>query len=138
MFGTGEKSFEKYEVARPSEPTKRLLLLAMVRPELFAKPAIGTPRRPAEPDLELIQRTIREAHLDRLYGPMFFNSNKVRTWQKILCLKHDHQLVGKGGVPITSVFDHFGYFGRNVLAIMPSFINKLFLRAINWRRHRQL
>jgi len=73
VFGTGEKSFEKYESGQilPSEPTKRLLLLAMVRPELFAKPTTGALGKSVEPDLELIQRTIREAQLDRLYAPMF-------------------------------------------------------------------
>jgi hypothetical protein len=46
-------------------------MLAMMRQELFAKSATGALKRPAEPDLELIQRTIREAQLDRLYAPMF-------------------------------------------------------------------
>ncbi len=73
VFGTGEKSFEKYESGqiRPSEPTKRLLWLAMERSELFAKTETGSLRRPTAPDMELIQRTIREAQLDRLYAPMF-------------------------------------------------------------------
>jgi HTH-type transcriptional regulator / antitoxin MqsA len=37
VFGGGEKSFEKYESGEivPSEPTKRLLKLAMERPNLF-------------------------------------------------------------------------------------------------------
>src|SRR5580704_1140245 len=40
LFGAGEKSFEKYESGqiKPSEPTKRLLRLAMIHPELFSKP----------------------------------------------------------------------------------------------------
>jgi HTH-type transcriptional regulator/antitoxin MqsA len=38
LFGAGEKSFEKYESGeiQPSEPTKRLLRVAMERPELFS------------------------------------------------------------------------------------------------------
>ena len=73
VFGTGEKSFEKYESGqiRPSEPTKRLLLLAMERAELFTKTGKGSRRMSAEPDMELIQRTIRAAQLDRFYAPMF-------------------------------------------------------------------
>ena len=40
LFGTGEKSFEKYESGeiQPSAPTKRLLKLAMEKPELFQNP----------------------------------------------------------------------------------------------------
>jgi HTH-type transcriptional regulator/antitoxin MqsA len=70
VFGTGEKSFEKYESGqiRPSEPTKRLLWLAMQRAELFTKTGPGAS---GVPDFELIRRTIREAQLDRFYEPMF-------------------------------------------------------------------
>lgn len=73
VFGTGEKSFEKYESGqiRPSEPTKRLLWLAMVHPELFTKTERGALRSPAIPDLKAIRRTIREAQLERFYAPMF-------------------------------------------------------------------
>jgi HTH-type transcriptional regulator / antitoxin MqsA len=73
VFGTGEKSFEKYEggQVRPSEPTRRLLKLAMERPDLFTRPPKGTPRLPASQDVALIRKTIREARLDRLYGPLF-------------------------------------------------------------------
>ena len=73
MFGTGEKSFEKYESGqiRPSEPTKRLLWLAMVRPELFSKTKKGVLRVPAIPDLKSIRRAVRQAQLDRFYAPMF-------------------------------------------------------------------
>jgi HTH-type transcriptional regulator/antitoxin MqsA len=48
LFGTGEKSFEKYESGqiRPSEPTKRLLLLAMVRPELLPSRQSARPGGP--------------------------------------------------------------------------------------------
>lgn len=84
VFGTGEKSFEKYESGkiRPSGPTKRLLWLAMkscrgraggadLLSELFTKMAKSPHTMSAEPDIESIQSTIREAQLDRLYAPMF-------------------------------------------------------------------
>lgn len=73
LFGAGEKAFEKYESGqiRPSEPTKRLLRLALERPELFQKPPRGMIATPAECDVRLIQKTLREARLDRLYAPLF-------------------------------------------------------------------
>lgn len=76
VFGTGEKSFEKYESGeiRPSEPTRRLLKLAMERPDLFKKPEKGTLPLPSEPDAALIRQTIREAHLDRIYEALFDNT----------------------------------------------------------------
>lgn len=72
VFGTGEKSFEKYEAGQvaPSKPTQRLLRLAMERPELFAKPTRGEAKLPAA-DVHLIQDTIRAARLDRIYAPLF-------------------------------------------------------------------
>jgi HTH-type transcriptional regulator/antitoxin MqsA len=71
VFGTGPKSFEKYEAGRvpPSKPTQRLLRLAMRRPDLFARPARGVV--PALDDVQLIRKTIREAQLDRIYEPLF-------------------------------------------------------------------
>lgn len=73
LFNTGEKSFEKYEAGeiQPSGPTQRLLRLAMERPELFSKPPQGETEMPAAPDARLIQDTIREARLDRIYAPLF-------------------------------------------------------------------
>lgn len=73
VFGTGAKSFEKYETGqiRPSEPTKHLLWLAMMRPELFTKTKTSALKTPVIPDLKSIRRTIREAKLDRFYAPMF-------------------------------------------------------------------
>jgi len=73
LFGAGEKAFEKYESGqiRPSEPTKRLLRLALERPDLFQKPPKGVITTPAENDVQLIQKTLREARLDRLYAPLF-------------------------------------------------------------------
>jgi HTH-type transcriptional regulator / antitoxin MqsA len=73
VFGTGEKSFEKYESGQicPSEPTKRLLWLAMQRPELFNKIGRDSLRMSPVPDKESIKRTLRETQLDRFYAPMF-------------------------------------------------------------------
>ncbi len=73
VFGTGEKSFEKYEAGQipPSKPTQRLLRLAMERPELFRRPARGKAEMPAMSDIRLIQDTIRAAQLDRIYAPLF-------------------------------------------------------------------
>ncbi len=73
MFGTGEKSFEKYESGqiKPSEPTKRLLCLAMIHPELFHKRAAKTLKAPARVDSQLVRRTIHKVHLDRFYAPLF-------------------------------------------------------------------
>jgi HTH-type transcriptional regulator/antitoxin MqsA len=73
VFGTGEKSFEKYESGQipPSKPTQRLLRLAMERPDLFSKPARGKTGSPSEPNMRLIHDTIKAAHLDRIYAPLF-------------------------------------------------------------------
>ena len=73
LFGTGQKSFEKYEAGQipPSKPTQRLLRLAMERPDLFTKPARGELKMPTVADVRLIQDTIRAAHLDRIYAPLF-------------------------------------------------------------------
>ena len=73
LFGTGAKSFEKYEAGQipPSKPTQRLLRLAMERPDLFAKPSRGEVEAA---DVRLIQDTIREARLDRIYAPLFRDS----------------------------------------------------------------
>ena len=73
LFGTGEKSFEKYEAGQipPSKPTQRLLRLAMERPDLFTKPHRGEVNIVGPADARLIQQTIREARLDRIYEPLF-------------------------------------------------------------------
>jgi HTH-type transcriptional regulator/antitoxin MqsA len=75
MFGTGEKSFEKYESGqiRPSEPTKRLLRLAMTHPEMFSTRKKRVIEAPIEMDSKLVLHTIHEAHLDRFYAPLFQN-----------------------------------------------------------------
>jgi HTH-type transcriptional regulator/antitoxin MqsA len=75
LFGTGEKSFEKYESGRirPSEPTKRLLRLAMTHPKMFTTRKRKAIEMPAEMDSKLVLHTIHEARLDRFYGPLFQN-----------------------------------------------------------------
>ena len=73
VFGSGAKSFEKYESGeiRPSAPTKRLLRLAMEQPDLFRRPKDGTIRLPGLDDAGLVQETLRQVHLDHLYAPLF-------------------------------------------------------------------
>jgi HTH-type transcriptional regulator/antitoxin MqsA len=73
LFGTGEKSFEKYESGqiKPSEPTKRLLRLAMTHPEMFGTRKRKAMEAPVEMDWRLVRHTIHKAHLDRFYGPLF-------------------------------------------------------------------
>jgi len=74
VFGTGEKSFEKYESGeiQPSAPTKRLLKLAMERPELFKLPddrCIESASSVA--DREFVHEALRAARIERLYEPLF-------------------------------------------------------------------
>jgi HTH-type transcriptional regulator/antitoxin MqsA len=73
LFGAGEKSFEKYESGEicPSAPTKRLLRLAMERPELFT--LTGDRRIDAVPDDDgtFVHEALRAVHVDRLYEPLF-------------------------------------------------------------------
>lgn len=73
MFGTGEKSFEKYEAGEiaPSEPTKRLLKLAMTHPEMFAKSEANHSVIPAASDGELARDTLRKIDVDRIYERLF-------------------------------------------------------------------
>jgi HTH-type transcriptional regulator / antitoxin MqsA len=65
VFGTGEKSFEKYETGQitPSAPTKRLLRMAFMHPELF--------QPESEDDAVLIHKALRTAKIDRLYESLF-------------------------------------------------------------------
>jgi len=80
VFGTGEKSFEKYESGeiKPSAPTKRLLKLAMERPELFRLPQ--NRQRAAFPDDNntFVHEALRAAHIDRLYFPLFVEPEPVQ------------------------------------------------------------
>ncbi len=73
LFGTGEKSFEKYERGqfRPSEPTRRLLRLAMTNPKMFGARRRKAMEVPVERDSKLVRHTIQEARLDRFYAPLF-------------------------------------------------------------------
>ncbi len=73
LFGTGEKSFEKYESGeiQPSAPTKRLLKLAMERPDLFSVPEDGQFGFPTESDAEIVRKTLRAADVDRIYERLF-------------------------------------------------------------------
>ena len=73
IFGTGDKSFEKYESGeiKPSEPTKRLLKLAMTRPELFSKPERGRFAVPSPDDVALIRETLKKAAVDGIYEQLF-------------------------------------------------------------------
>jgi len=70
LFGTGDKSFEKYEAGeiQPSAPTKRLLRLAMQRPELLA---LDGDRRIDAIDPSFVHEALRAADVDRLYEPLF-------------------------------------------------------------------
>jgi HTH-type transcriptional regulator/antitoxin MqsA len=72
VFGAGEKSFEKYESGeiQPSEPTRRLLLLAMQHPALFSVPKHGQFGSSGN-DAALIHETLCAAQIDRLYEPLF-------------------------------------------------------------------
>lgn len=79
VFGVGPNAFDKYERGEitPSEPTKRLFKLALKRPDLFKKPKKGEISLPKAPDVALIQKTLREARLDRLYAPLYRANKKV-------------------------------------------------------------
>lgn len=79
VFGVGPNAFDKYERGEiaPSEPTKRLLTLALERPDLFKKPKKGGIPLPKAPDIALIRRTLRESRLDRLYAPLYRDKKKV-------------------------------------------------------------
>jgi HTH-type transcriptional regulator / antitoxin MqsA len=73
LFGTGEKSFEKYESGeiQPSAPTKRLLKLAMERPELFQRPEGGRMESAPDDGGAFVREALRAAHAGRLYAPLF-------------------------------------------------------------------
>lgn len=72
LFGTGEKSFEKYESGEivPSAPTKRLLRLAMEKPDLF-KPGDHQGDGSAREDSAFVHEALRAAQVERLYEPLF-------------------------------------------------------------------
>ncbi len=72
IFGTGEKSFEKYESGEitPSAPTKRLLRLASEKPELFqtGERQVGLF---SGDDSAFVHETLRAAQVEGLYEPLF-------------------------------------------------------------------
>jgi HTH-type transcriptional regulator/antitoxin MqsA len=73
VFGSGEKSFEKYESGEiaPSAPTRILLRLALERPELFKRPDPPKADPSAIDDTLFVQEALRAAHVERLYEPLF-------------------------------------------------------------------
>lgn len=73
LFGTGEKSFEKYESGeiQPSAPTKRLLKLAMEKPDLFRLPEDRSMALSPIDDTAFVHEVLRAIHIDRLYEPLF-------------------------------------------------------------------
>lgn len=81
QFGTGQKSFEKYESGeiRPSGPTKRLLRLAIERPELFGRPAHGQQTLSSSADAALVRKTLRAVAVDRIYERLFASTPKAQT-----------------------------------------------------------
>ncbi len=78
VFGTGEKSFEKYEsgAIKPSAPTKRLLKLAMERPELF-RLLKGRKSAVSIDDDAFVHKALRAAHIDRLFSPLFATPGSI-------------------------------------------------------------
>jgi HTH-type transcriptional regulator/antitoxin MqsA len=76
IFGTGEKSFEKYESGEihPSAPTKRLLKLAMERPELVRLLKNQQKAGSSDDNSSFVHEALRAAHIDRLYSPLFVES----------------------------------------------------------------
>ena len=81
VFGTGEKSFEKYESGeiQPSAPTKRILKLAMERPELFRLPENRRIAVFPDDNGAFVYEALHAAHIDRLYFPLFVESESSTT-----------------------------------------------------------
>jgi HTH-type transcriptional regulator/antitoxin MqsA len=71
LFGTGEKSFEKYESGetQPSAPTKRLLRFALERPELFL--ADDDKLSKSAPDGSFVHKALCAGQVDRFYEQLF-------------------------------------------------------------------
>ena len=69
LFGAGEKAFEKYESGEisPSGPTKRLLRLALERPDLFRKQIDAG----GNADADLALKALRAGQLDDIFGGLF-------------------------------------------------------------------
>lgn len=73
VFGTGDKSFEKYESGeiRPSAPTQRLLRLALRMPELFKAPEDRRTVSSSIEDGAFVRQALSAADIERLYEPLF-------------------------------------------------------------------
>ncbi len=73
VFGSGEKSFEKYESGeiQPSQPTKRLLALAMEHPELFRSPENRQLSGFSENADAFVHDALRSANVERIYASLF-------------------------------------------------------------------
>ena len=72
--------FSEHRTPGPQTPVppKRLLRLALERPDLFRKPPKGEIKTPAESDVQLIHKTLREARLDRLMPRCFRRWHRSR------------------------------------------------------------
>lgn len=79
LFGTGEKSFEKYESGEigPSDPTKRLLSLAMKQPDLFHKSA--KLEMSTATNAELVRATMRKAAVEGIYERLLATQRQRET-----------------------------------------------------------
>ena len=73
VFGTGKKSFEKYESGEitPSVPTRRLLTLAKQHPELFRLPQNRQIAPLPDGDDAFVEEALRSAQVERFYKPLF-------------------------------------------------------------------
>ena len=73
LFGSGEKSFEKYESGEilPSGPTQRLLAIAMEHPEWFTLPENRARMGVLDRAETFVLGALRAGHVDRLYAPLF-------------------------------------------------------------------
>jgi hypothetical protein len=72
LFGGGKKSFEKYESGAivPSTPTKRLLRLAVERPDLF-KASNRQSAASSHDDSVIVHEALRAAQAESLYERWF-------------------------------------------------------------------
>jgi hypothetical protein len=64
---------------KPSAPTKRLLKLAMERPELFRLPENRRIAVFPDDDGAFVHESLRAAHIDRLYFPLFVEPESSTT-----------------------------------------------------------
>jgi HTH-type transcriptional regulator / antitoxin MqsA len=74
LFGTGEKSFEKYESGdiAPSAPTKLLLRIAWEHPELFAREGdLKAEDASRAQDGSFVREALKAAQFDHFFEPLF-------------------------------------------------------------------